>query len=243
MCDSQTHAGELTEALSNFGRDGFVVFENAIELGFISELKEALHKTERELNIAGRDTDFKGHQTIRIYNRLAHGEAYWKVPTHKAVLPFAAALLASELQLSSLSAITLWRGQGTQPLHADDQPIPVAKPHQPATPNAVWAISDLREDNGADTNRTDERRFSISNYYCAGFMRQQENHQLGIAVDITKQFPRRLQEPCGYAVYTGMYGHLDNEDPITVLGRRSETKMVWQQSYADMFEKQRQAEG
>ena len=56
MTDSQTHAGEITEALSNFDRDGFVVFENVIE----PELKEALLKTERDLNITGRDTDFEG---------------------------------------------------------------------------------------------------------------------------------------------------------------------------------------
>ena len=34
MTDSQTHAGEITEALSNFDRDGFVVFENVIEPNF-----------------------------------------------------------------------------------------------------------------------------------------------------------------------------------------------------------------
>ncbi len=89
--------------------------------------------------------------------------------------------------------------------------------------------------------RTDERRFSISNYYCAGFVRQQENQQLGIASDIARQFPRRLQELCGYSVYKGLYGHVDNKDPITLLGRTSETKMIWQQSYAEMFERQRQA--
>ncbi len=284
MTDSQTHAGEIAKALSNFDRDGFVVFENVIEPELISELKEALLKTERDLNITGRDTDFEGRQTIRIYNLLAHGETYWKVPTHRAVLPFAEAVLDSELQLSSLSAITLCPGQGAQPLHADDQLIPMAKPHQPFTLYAVWAISDFREDNGATrivpgshkagdmpefdveldgvaaemsagsiifwhgslwhgggTNRTDERRFSISNYYCAGFMRQQENQQLGIAADITRQFPRRLQELCGYSVYKGLYGHVDNEDPITLLGRTSETKMIWQQSYAEMFEAEKQA--
>ena len=149
MTDSQTHAGEIAKALSNFDRDGFVVFENVIEPELISELKEALLKTERDLNITGRDTDFEGRQTIRIYNLLAHGETYWKVPTRRAVLPFAEAVLDSELQLSSLSAITLCPGQGAQPLHADDQLIPMAKPHQPFTLYAVWAISDFREDNGA----------------------------------------------------------------------------------------------
>ena len=41
------------------------------------------------------------------------------------------ATLDEELQVSSVSSITLCPGQGAQPLHADDQLIPVPKPHQP----------------------------------------------------------------------------------------------------------------
>jgi ectoine hydroxylase-related dioxygenase (phytanoyl-CoA dioxygenase family) len=269
----------MTTALQDFDRDGFVVLENVIDADLVEELKEALLKTEHDLNITGRDTDFEGRQTIRIYNLLAHGEAYWKVPVHEAVLPFAEKVLDTELQLSSLSSITLCPGQGAQPLHADDQLIPVAKPHQPFTLNCVWAISDFTEENGATrlipgshkagdmpeydlemdsvagempagsvifwhgslwhgggTNRTSERRYAIANYYCGGFIRQQENQQLGVPSDIASKFPRRLQELCGYSVYKGLYGHVDNQDPITMLGRDSQTKMIWQQSYDDMFE-------
>ena len=269
----------MTKALQDFDRDGFVVLENVIDTDLVGELKEALLKTEHDLNITGRDTDFEGRQTIRIYNLLAHGQSYWKVPVHEAVLPFAETVLDTELQLSSISSITLCPGQGAQPLHADDQLIPVAKPHQPFTLNCVWAISDFTEENGATrlipgshkagdmpdydvemdsvagempagsvifwhgslwhgggTNRTDERRYAIANYYCSGFIRQQENQQLGIPSDLASRFPRRLQELCGYSVYKGLYGHVDNQDPITMLGRSSNTKMIWQQSYDDMFE-------
>jgi len=45
-----------------------------------------------------------------------------------------------------------------------------------------------------------------------------------------------LQELCGYSVYKGLYGHVDNADPITMLGRTSESRMIWQQGYDDMFE-------
>jgi len=284
MADDQANSETMAKALADFDRDGFVVFANVIEPELISELKDALLKTEHDLNITGRDTDFEGRHTIRIYNLLAHGETYWKLPTHRAVLPFAEAVLDSELQVSSVSCITLCPGQGAQPLHADDQLIPVPKPHQPFTLNCVWAISDFTEANGATrivpgshkagdmpaydvehdtipaempagsilfwhgslwhgggTNRTNDRRYSIANYYCAGFIRQQENQQLGISLEIARRFPRRLQELCGYSVYKGLYGHVDNEDPITLLGRSSETKMIWQQSYAEMFETAGQA--
>ena len=140
---------ELAQALIDFDRDGFVILEDVIEAELISELKEALQKTEHDLDITGRDTDFEGRKTIRIYNLLAHDEVYWKVPVHNAVLPFAEKVLDAELQLSSISAITLCPGQPSQPLHADDQLIPVPKPHQAFTLNCVWAISDFTEENGA----------------------------------------------------------------------------------------------
>jgi len=275
---------DYTKALADFDRDGYAVLEDVIEPAQIDELKEGLLRVEHDQGITGRDTDFEGRQTIRIYNLLAHGEEFWKVPIHPQTLPFAEAVLDKELQVSSLSAITLCPGQGAQPLHADDQLIPVAKPHQPFTLNCVWALSDFTKENGATrvvpgshregdmpafgqdadtvvaemkagsaifwhgslwhgggTNRTDERRYCVSNYYAAGFIRQQENQQLGIPLATARRFPRRLQELCGYSVYKGLYGHVDNEDPITMLGRTSETRMIWEQSYDDMFENERDA--
>ncbi len=66
MSDNQAKTGEMARALADFSRDGFVVLENVIESELVSELKEALLRTERDLNITGRDTDFEGRQTIRI---------------------------------------------------------------------------------------------------------------------------------------------------------------------------------
>ena len=82
-------------------------------------------------------------------------------------------------------------------------------------------------------NRTEERRYTIANYYCSGFFRPQENQQLGIPIGTAKRFPRRLQELCGYSVYKGLYGHVDNEDPIVMLDRESDRKMTWARSRED----------
>jgi len=79
-------------------------------------------------------------------------------------------------------------------------------------------------------NKTDARRYAISCYYCAGWVRQQENLQLGLPQDLVKEFPRRLQELCGYSVYRGQYGHIDNRDPIELLGRERKRAMVWEAS-------------
>ena len=66
-----------------------------------------------------------------------------------------------------------------------------------------------------------ERRFAFSCAYCWGWMRQQENLQLGIPRETGKGFPRRLQELCGYSVYKGQFGHIDNHDLDRTAGPRA----------------------
>jgi len=81
---------------------------------------------------------------------------------------------------------------------------------------------------GAGENRGDARRYALSCSYCAGWLRQQENYQLGIARETAARFPRRLQELCGYGVYRGQFGHIDNRDPIELLGQPRGRRMVWE---------------
>ena len=81
---------------------------------------------------------------------------------------------------------------------------------------------------GGGANTSGARRFAFSCAYCCGWMRQQENLQLGIPRDIARRFPRRLQELCGYSVYKGQFGHIDNHDPIELLGRERGRRMVWE---------------
>src|SRR5215475_12502360 len=75
---------------------------------------------------------------------------------------------------------------------------------------------------------SDARRYAFSCAYCWGWMRQQENLQLGIPRETAIGFPRRLQELCGYSVYKGQFGHIDNRDPIELLGRERGKRMVWE---------------
>ncbi|MDF3814221.1 MULTISPECIES: phytanoyl-CoA dioxygenase family protein [Rhodopseudomonas] len=81
---------------------------------------------------------------------------------------------------------------------------------------------------GGGANASDARRFAFSCAYCWGWMRQQENLQLGIPRETARRFPRRLQELCGYGVYKGQFGHIDNRDPIELLGRERGKRMVWE---------------
>jgi ectoine hydroxylase-related dioxygenase (phytanoyl-CoA dioxygenase family) len=53
--------------------------------------------------------------------------------------------------------------------------------------------------------------------YCAGYIRQQENQQLGIPREVARTFPPRLRELVGYSVYRGLIGHIDRRSPAELL--------------------------
>jgi ectoine hydroxylase-related dioxygenase (phytanoyl-CoA dioxygenase family) len=88
---------------------------------------------------------------------------------------------------------------------------------------------------GGGSNTTSERRVGIAMNYCAGWIRQQENQQLGIPREIAAGFAPRLRELCGYSVYNGLIGHIDKRSPVELLdaatsGETSSHAMVWDHS-------------
>ena len=89
----------------------------------------------------------------------------------------------------------------------------------------VW-VGSLWHGGGANT--TQIRRVGIAMNYCAGYIRQQENQQLGVPPALVKTFPRRLQELVGYSVYNGLVGHIDKQHPAKVILTEDEgVDMVW----------------
>jgi len=81
---------------------------------------------------------------------------------------------------------------------------------------------------GGGANHTNERRVGIAMNYCAGYIRQQENQQLGIPIATARRFPRRLQELVGYSVYNGLVGHIDKQHPASVVfGSDDSADLVW----------------
>ncbi len=83
----------------------------------------------------------------------------------------------------------------------------------------IWHGS-LWHGGGANAHRR-RARIGIANNYCAGFIRQQENQQLGLAPDLVGRFEPRLQQLVGYSVYRGLIGHIDKADPRSLLGGES----------------------
>jgi ectoine hydroxylase-related dioxygenase (phytanoyl-CoA dioxygenase family) len=70
---------------------------------------------------------------------------------------------------------------------------------------------------GGGANKTRERRVGIAMNYCAGWIRQQENQQLGIPLDIARGFSPRLRKLAGFGIYRGLLGHIDKCSPVDLL--------------------------
>ena len=261
---------EVAAHVARIEADGFTIVEDAVEEELLDELDAELHRLELDLGIVPARNEFEGTQTVRIYNLLVHGKAFERIPVHANVLPVVEGVLDRGCLISSLSSIAICQGETPQPIHADDQLMPIPKPHPPTVCNTMWAVTDFTDANGAtrlvpgshladanpdyggdyDTvaaemakgsvlvwhgslwhgggaNATDQRRYGIAMNYCAGYIRQQENQQLGVPQELVRTFPRRLQELVGYAVYSGLIGHIDKRSPLELLGQTTEGGMVW----------------
>ncbi len=250
-------------------RDGYTIVHNAIHPDLIDDLCAALARLEHDRAIKPAANSFEGHHTVRIYNLLAHGACFEKIPVHEAILPIVEGVLDAGCLVSSLSSIAIDPGEVAQPIHADDMVIPLEKPHRPIICNTMWALSDFTAANGAtrivpgshtkpnpeyggayDTiaaemqrgsvliwdgalwhgggaNVSRTRRTGIAMNYCAGFIRQQENQQLGISPQTVRGFAPRLQELVGYGVYRGLIGHIDKKAPVQMLGAGQTFQSIW----------------
>jgi ectoine hydroxylase-related dioxygenase (phytanoyl-CoA dioxygenase family) len=262
---------DLERHLEKVAVDGYTILPNVIEPDLTDEINETLLALEHDRNVVPSSNRFEGVRTTRIYNLLVHGAPFDQIPVHPHVLPVVEGVLDPGLLISSLSSIAIGPDEDAQPLHADDQLIPLPRPHVPIICNTMWAITDFTEDNGATrlvpgshlneeapdvfqtyptvaaemekgsvlvwvgslwhgggANHTGSRRVGIAMNYCAGYIRQQENQQLGLPTTLVRTFPRRLQELIGYSVYNGLVGHIDKQHPAkVVLAQNEGVDMVW----------------
>ena len=263
--------GELDEHIERLDRDGFTILHDAFSTLLAEQLSADIDRLEAIGRVKPADNDFEGRRTTRVYNLLAHSTGYEQIPLHPVVLPLVKHLLGDGCLVSSLSSITIGPGETAQPIHADDQVIPIARPHPACTANSMWALTDFTAANGATrvipgshladhspvyrqhydsvpaempagsilvwhgslwhgggANRTNERRRGIAMNYCAGWVRQQENQQLGIPTSRVKRFSPELQELCGFGIYRGLIGHIDRKPPAAVvLGSKVRQAMLW----------------
>jgi ectoine hydroxylase-related dioxygenase (phytanoyl-CoA dioxygenase family) len=240
-------------------RDGFTVL-HGLDAALTDAVLLEIERTERELAVGTGENLFEGFQTKRVYNLLARGKVYAQAVEHESVLAVVERVLDRGFLVSTVSSIAIEPGESAQPIHADDQLVPLPKPHRALTCTVMWAMTDFTEENGATrvipgshrrdsgpdmttqyeaastsmkrgsaliyngslwhgggANRSSARRVGLAVGYCVGWMRQQENQQLGIPRDIAKTFSPRLRKLVGYGIYKGLYGHIDKCSPVDLL--------------------------
>jgi len=79
---------------------------------------------------------------------------------------------------------------------------------------------------GANTT-TDEVRVGVAMNYCAGFIRQQENIQLGTPPEIMATFTPQLRQLCGLGMYRGLTGNIDKQSPASLLYGDPPQTQIW----------------
>ena len=119
--------------MADLEHDGYTILEGVVEPGLVALLVGALAELSR--GVAPADNDFEGTHTVRLYNLLARGEIFSRVPVHPQVLPVVEKVLDPGCLISSLSSIAIGPDESPQPIHADDQIIPLPKPHPPTVCN------------------------------------------------------------------------------------------------------------
>ncbi|MGK2928804.1 MAG: phytanoyl-CoA dioxygenase family protein [Acidimicrobiales bacterium] len=264
--DAARHADAIAEV-------GFTIVPDAFAPATGQTILDRLDDLIGQLDVEPAANSFEGSNTYRIYNLLVRGSCFEQIPVAGCALPVVERVLDPQCLLSSLSSIDIRPGESAQPIHADDQVIPLPKPHPPTVCNTMWALTDFTEENGATrlvpgshladespeygtdhesipaempagsvliwhgslwhgggANRSDERRVGIASNYCAGYIRQQENQQLGIPREMAVRFDTRLQRLCGYGTYNGLIGHVDKTDPIALLAGEGDHAMIWDAS-------------
>lgn len=80
---------------------------------------------------------------------------------------------------------------------------------------------------GGGANTSDEVRVGIAMNYCAGYIRQQENQQLGIAPEALASFSPQLRQLCGLGMYRGLIGNIDKVSPAELLYNDAPQTQVW----------------
>ncbi|MEO6469142.1 MAG: phytanoyl-CoA dioxygenase family protein [Acidimicrobiia bacterium] len=269
--DHSSAAVTTADHVAAIARDGYTILRNAIEPALLDELAADLEHLERVYEIVPSPNVFEGADTLRVYNLLALSPVWQRVPVHERVLPVVEGVLDAGCLVSSLSSIRIMPGETAQPIHADDQLMPLAKPHVPTVCNTMWALTDFTDANGATriipethladhspnygedyssipaemergsvlvwhgslwhgggANTTDHDRIGIAMNYCAGWVRQQENQQLGVPAETARSFSPRLRELVGYGVYNMLIGHINKHSPVEILDAApASDRMIW----------------
>src|SRR5262249_4744690 len=118
VIDFEAHAERIA-------RDGYTILEDVIEPELRCALLAELERLEHDYEIVPSKNSSEGHPPVRIYTLLGPGRLFEQIPAHPNVLPLVERVPAPGCLVSSLSSISIAPGERAQPIHADDQLLPI----------------------------------------------------------------------------------------------------------------------
>jgi len=139
----------LEAHLATIEEQGYCIIEDVISPALLTEIKGVVSRLADELEIAPRGNYAEGFATKRMYNLLDKDRAFWQMPVHEDVLPFAERLLDAECLLSGTTCMNIGPGEVMQGLHSDDGLVTVPRPRMPFMVTTIWAFTDFIDENGA----------------------------------------------------------------------------------------------
>ena len=108
---------------------------------------------------------------------------------------------------------------------AGDADVATVAAEMPKGSVLVWHGSTWH---GGGANVTDDEvRIGVAMNYCAGFIRQQENQQLGIPHDVMKTMSPQLRQLCGLGMYRGLTGNIEKKSPAALLYGDDDDVQIW----------------
>ena len=110
----------VAKAVEQISEQGYTILADVLTSDEADAIAAELAELEQRLGITPSNNAFEGRQTTRVYNLLAHGPTWGRIPVHPAVLPVVEAVLDPGCLISSLSSIAIRSGERAQPIRAVD---------------------------------------------------------------------------------------------------------------------------
>lgn len=134
------------EVVGALGRDGYVILEGALTPTHVADVRRDLQPLLDATPFGANS--FVGRRTRRVFGLPAKVRSLDAVLTHPTVLGAFDAVLGDYL-LSSTVAVEIHPGETAQTLHTDASAWPVPHEVGQIVANAIWALDDFTEENGA----------------------------------------------------------------------------------------------